>query len=246
MMIRALSAIRGLSAVADPGNGKFDEARHLVILDEEPVVTVQALDDVQRIRARSEVDDALLLLDREEPVRVDSDNGKRRGDRAKRRIDSPAAPADVEQAHRIREGNVGVGVEATGQFLCVMIEVRPDLESASALSVEPPVGVLTRLGGSTESLVELRGTAVGEVGDAPCDTHARVRALAVGSVVVVTATKSGIGVDCRKLGLVRTDLIRVDGRSGTENEPRTHSRRVRDKPFEHAHPPERGTKHERP
>ena len=209
-------------------------------------MAVQALDYMQSIRARYQVDDALLLLDWEEPIRVDPHNGKRRGDRAKRCLDTSAASADVEQAHRIREGDIRVGVESTGQFLCVVIEIRPDLESASALSIGPQVGVLTRLGSPSESLVELRGTAVGEVGDAPCDTHARVRALAVGSVVVVTTTESGIGVDGRKLGLVRTDLIRVDGRSGAENEPRTHSRRVRDKPFEHAHATERGTEHERP
>ena len=245
-MLRALSAIHGLSAVPDSRNRQLDKACHLVILNEKTIMAVQALDYMQSIRARYQVDDALLLLDREEPIRVDPDNGKRRGDRAKRCLDTSAASADVEQAHRIREGDIRVGVESTGQFLCVVIEIRPDLESASALSIGPQVGVLTRLGSPSESLVELRGTAVGEVGDAPCNTHPCVRALAVWSVVVVTASESGIGVDGRELSLMRTDLIRVDSRSSTENEPRTHSRRVRDEPFEHTHPPERGTEHERP
>ena len=67
----------------------------MIILDEESVVPVQAVHNVKSIRTWREVDNLLLLEDREESVGVDSDNSKRGGDRAQGLLEATTTPAEV-------------------------------------------------------------------------------------------------------------------------------------------------------
>ena len=103
--------------------------------------------------------------------------------RAKRGVDAAPAAADVVQVHRLREQQVGVGVEAADELVAVVLEVALDLEA------------LPQAEAALERLDDLAAEAVGEdvVGAEGDLAHhagegeALVRAVAGGGVVVVAA-----------------------------------------------------------
>jgi hypothetical protein len=56
-------------------NRLFDKSGDLLVLDQEPIVSVQGVHGVQPVGPGGQVDQLLLLVIWEEPVRVDGHHG---------------------------------------------------------------------------------------------------------------------------------------------------------------------------
>lgn len=100
-----------------------DENGHLIVLDEEAIVSEERINNVQPISAWGELDNFLLQPLREEPIGVDGHHCQRSLDGAECLRDSTSTTPEIEKAHRIGERDVCVCVESAGQFVGVMIEV---------------------------------------------------------------------------------------------------------------------------
>lgn len=111
--------------------GVGDKAAHLIILDEEPVVTVWRAQNVQLISSRRQLSQFGLQAQREETIRVDTYHCQRRMDRRQRCCNPAATTSQVKQCHRLSQGNIGVRIEAPSELVRVVIKIGLHRESSA-------------------------------------------------------------------------------------------------------------------
>src|SRR5690606_21655771 len=115
--------------------------------------TERRADDVWlgAVDARRDVlGDPTLVVDRVQPVAVDSENERASGDPRERRGHATAAPPHVVRNHRLGQGDVAVGVEASRELVAVKVEVT--LDRVAAATAERTDAALPR---PREALVQL-------------------------------------------------------------------------------------------
>lgn len=93
------------------------------------------------------------LLDRVEPVRVDPDSDHTGRHPCQRGSHSATTSADIVGVHRLREDEVGVGVEPPTELLAVVVQVALDgIPAAPTQRVLPGCGSRPKRSSSSEAL----------------------------------------------------------------------------------------------
>ena len=107
---------------------------HFGNLDQEPVVAEIARNHGRAVAIECVADTScnlVLPVNREQPVAVDPEHERARGDASERVFDATAIAPDVVRVHRIDEADVGVGVEPAGEPVAVKVEVGLNREAAA-------------------------------------------------------------------------------------------------------------------
>ena len=185
--------------------------------------------------------DAVLPVDREQPVAVDAEHQRRRGHPRERVLDAAAIAADVVRVHRVDERDVGVRVEAPREPVAVEVEVR--LHGEAAAVAERADGRLPR---ALEPLIELGGGAVVQQRHPPGEREPAVRAVAVAGVVVLAALEARIDADRLDLHRVERDLVGGVDRGRGEHADPLDAVGEPDRPLERMHAAHRSAEHRGP
>ena len=179
-------------------------------------------------RTGDELGELLLEPQRVEPVRRDAGERHRAGDAGERGADTAAPATDVVVVHRLRQRDVGVGVEARRQLLAVVLEVRLDRVAAAVERL------LVALAAAPEALGELELGPVRDLADAAGERHAAPRSVAGRGVVVVAAAEARVGADRADLQRAQRDLLGGRLRAARDDDRGGHAVGERDRPFERA------------
>jgi len=126
--------------------------------------------------------------------------------------------AEGKEAHRLGEGDGAVGIKTAGQFVCVMIEIGGDGETASRLTVLPGEGILPHLSRSAEAQLQFRAAAVAELGDATRHPQPPVRTFPGCKPLAIPSPEPQIGADGLDLSLMAADLVRPYGGRGAHHQ----------------------------
>src|SRR4030095_15911623 len=166
---------------------RLDRAADALAVDQERVVAVRRVElDVGDGRAllAQRARELALLPDREQQVRGDADHERGARDRLDRRMPARRV-GEVEQVHRLRDVEIGVGVVLEAELLALVDEVALELEvlvEARRNALDGPR--------AAEAVLPLRPRAVGDRSHLPGDLLAAVRKA---SAVVAAVAPVGVG-----------------------------------------------------
>ena len=185
--------------------------------------------------------DAVLAVDREQPVAVDAEHEGRRRDAGSASSTPPRSrPTSCEFIASTRR-DVRVRVEPAREPVAVEVEVRLDRE-ASAVAQRAHA----RLPRALEALVQLGGRAVVQQRHPPGECEAAVRAVAVGRVVVLAALEPRVDVDRLQLHGVQRDLVCRVHRGSRQDADARDAIGAADGPLQRVHAAHRAADHGRP
>lgn len=171
-----------------------DVSTHLVLLQEEAVVTVDAVDDSKGC-AGNMLRQLFLLLHGVQDITVDAQDECGASDAFQRRYSATAMATDVVGVHNLRQLHVGQRVEAIDELLTLMLQIRLHLKQSC-------LGILF----SAEFLLVRRGRSIRDHRHLSCEGQPLRRRLIRRKS---TAFPIVIGIYCLALGFRDTNLPRA-------------------------------------
>ncbi len=215
------------------GGGLYEEAVVAEVAREHDRVVVDRRTDA--------AEDALLPVDREQPVAVDAEHERAGRDLRQRVFDAAPTPTHVVRVHRLDEGQVAVRIEPAGELVAVEVEVALHGEPAAAAE-----RAHARLPRPLKAQIELGRAAVVQQRHAPRQREAAVRTLAVGRVVVVAAREARVDAEGLELHRVERDLVGGRRRGSRQHREALDAIRQPDAPLQSVHAAHRAADDGRP